>query len=1230
MSNSEIFQLNPFEVALSGGISSLFEASAGTGKTYTLALLYVRLVLKHGGDSAFHRPLMPSDILVVTFTRAATAELIERIRSRLTDTAKVFRAEEKDLDGFDPALVRLRNEVDQEGEESLSAAAYRLEMAAVSMDDSAISTIHSFANKTLKDRSFTAASPLDFEIEDNVGEIEIEAIEDYWRIFFSELNLDEMRNVLSYWKSPEYLRANVKALLPFSEKLSAGPVPKEIIRSNNERITQIVSELRKDWVESGHLANLKALFDDAASRKEFNQRSLNSGHRSKMYSALEAWIDSDQISFPDVFSGASGRRMSSLGAADIWNDPESAPVDHGALMAMARIFEEADALPSPRPAIIQHCAKWVSGRIEEQKNARSVITHDDLLVRLRDSLRGEAGPELAEQIRAAYPVALVDEFQDTDPVQFEIFDLIYRVADPHKDSAFFMIGDPKQSIYGFRGADVFTYLSARSSATRVYSLDTNYRSAKGVVESVNSLFSVAETKRERGAFLFSGANHNPLPFVEVHSGSGIAPVLIDDQEQHALTCVVTDEELGKGEYLDVAGEAAASSIASLLVKGQQGQALLPDNKGQYAPIQPSDIAILVNNAKEASAVRSKLRDHGVSSVYLSERSSVFASAMAKEVLTILKACAEPLDEAALKKALASPLFAKSALDLEVLFDDEIKWEQVVEKFIQYRNLWDWKGVLPVINQVLFDFNIPAHINTQSRQGERDLTDILHIGELLSKAEEDKDGVSALVRHLEEAINDDIENEARQSRLETDYDLVKVITIHKSKGLEFPVVYMPYICNARPAKATDAPFLIHSEDGVLNLHLEADDSVVAAADNERLAEDVRKLYVAMTRACHLNWMALAPVQGFKESALAYVLGCTDEDFSSTSLTSIAMEAQIPIKEFETSDVRYIPARPVSLDDAREAPNLYFESWWIASYSALKLRARNDQSFRLDAADTPQQEISIEERTDELAEESTLRSYRNGKMHQFPRGPRYGVFIHTLLEWCATHEFTDEEGNDFEGFAAAHLDDPGRERMIYRKATSHGLGDHAANLDSWLKSYLSTPFTLPDGEVVSLKDIEKATAEWEFWFESNHADTAALDELVASEIFPDLGRPSLGRESINGMMKGFIDLVFVHKGKYYIVDWKSNWLGEVDSDYSMKSMREAVLEKRYDVQMAIYSVALHRQLSLLKSNYSFNDHFGGVLYNFVRGYENDTNRGVFSILPSEALINAADRVFKSEAA
>jgi len=1301
---TETPRLDPVALPLTG--SRLIEASAGTGKTFTIALLYLRLVLgpRNAEDAAsFPRPLTPPEILVVTFTNAATQELRDRIRARLVEAAEAFQsgtdpdpetssdglegapgadrsggpmpgtASVAPKDGFtapprrsapgkapsmtgdlfdeppvdnsasedeeprdkkpgDDPLLDLR---DSYPRESWPTCARRLRLAAEWMDEAAVSTIHSWCHRMLREHAFDSGSLFALEMSLDQSEMDLEIARDYWRSFYYDLDPEALAIVARYWTTPDALNDTAARLRTHAAALPVAPPPFEALANYREARAAALAELKAPW--PAWLDELEALLEAAAQRKAFNGQKLNARSRANWLAALRDWANDPELASPDL-TPAAWKRLTPEGIAEIWKED---PVPNlAALEALAELPDRLAALPDPFADLLAHAVHWMAARRETVQRRRAELGPDDLLHRLDAAFAGEAGETLAARIREQFPVALVDEFQDTDPVQYRLFDRVYELENNRDDSAVMLIGDPKQAIYAFRGADIHTYLQARrDTAGRHVTLGTNFRSAEPMVEAVNRVFEHAE-QSDAGAFLFRRGDDNPVPFAAVDANGRKDALTRHGAAQPALTLwhLAADETISKGAYLSELAGRCATEMASLLREGQAGQTGFTKD-GELRPLAPSDLAVLVNNGSEARAIRSALLARGIRSVYLSDKEGVFETEAAAELEGWLAACAAPDDERSLRAALATPSLGLSLAELDALNggpqQDELAWEARVMQFRDYHRQWQRRGVLPMLHRLLADFAVPGRLLAVP-EGERRLTDLLHLGELLQEASAEIDGEHALLRFLAESrAHPHAQSDTHRLRLESDADLVQVVTIHKSKGLEYPLVFLPFIAAFRPVKQGDLPLRWHDDDGHLRLTLSADEATLARADRERLGEDLRKLYVALTRARHATWLGLAPLEAMERSAVGHLLA-GGEALTPEALRP-ALEALADAEGHERGRVAVIDApeaeaTPVELasDDtplghARAPSRTIREHWWIASYSALRTGATPDEEAEsaVQAEPAPEPATAIEATAMEVIDEpfdAGAATVSEGSLHRFPRGPSAGTFLHGLLEWAGE-----------EGFARVAEDAELRADTIARRANRRGWEGQIEALSQWLPELLTTPLPVPepgDGEAAPLRlnALSGYRVELEFWFAAHQVNTRRLDALVSAHTLGGRPRPALEPDTLNGMLKGFIDLVVEHEGRFYVLDWKSNHLGADDAAYTEAAMGEAVLEKRYDVQYCLYLLALHRLLGARLPDYDIERHLGGALYVFLRGTR-APSRGVHVERPPSELILALDALFRA---
>jgi exodeoxyribonuclease V beta subunit len=1209
--------LQPLTMPLHG--TRLIEASAGTGKTWTIAALYLRLVLGHGEPA--REPLLPSQILVLTFTKAATAELRERIRARLADAALAFRSAEVPDDAFLAELIAAYPD-----DETRAGAARRLEYAGQWMDEAAIHTIHGWCQRMLQQHAFDSGHPFAQDTQADESLLQAEAIRDYWRAHFFPLDRYGAARIRAYWKTPRDLHRTLRPLLsqPVGYlRLDGAPLP-AIADLGQQIETALGPELaaldlaQRLWREQ--VDAIDSALTDILQSGGFKANMMKPDAVANDLLLLRRWSEGSAIDERILLRYTQARLISATKKG-------TKPPTFSAFDAIEAWQTAQASSPPLKPVILAHAVPWIHRRIDAIKQQRAQIGFDDMLRRLDGALHGLSGDRLAHTLARDFPVALIDEFQDTDPLQWRIFERIYATR---PQQALLLIGDPKQAIYSFRGADIHTYLRARDAALApTWTLSTNYRSTHGMVNAVNRLFELGDT-HEGGAFGFGHA----LPFHPVAAHGRGETLTYEGQPVASLTFALQSGEqaIGIQSYRHAMAEHAAATLVELLDAAQHRRCGFVDAQSVLTPLREGDIAILVRGRTEATLIRDALRRRGLKSVFLSDRDSVFASPQAEDMLRWLKACAEPGSDRAMRGAVATPSMCQRYDELERLNTDERYWESCGDYFRRLHDAWLRHGVLAMVHDLLHLFDLPARLLALP-DGERSLTNILHLAELLHHAAAALDGERALIRYFAARITEahDAQVDASEEqivRLESEDALIKVITIHKSKGLEYPFVMLPFAAATRTRNDGDV-VVWHAEDGTPVADLAAGDLARAASAREQWQEDLRLLYVALTRARHACWLGIAcyrignaKAPMLHRSALGYLLSGgepiepADLPIRLDNLKHGVSDIVVTVlaDEADTRVYRSVHTQAASGRHALRYGGSSIEPWRIASYSGLKYA---DTAPAQHAPETAAQDVLTEALSETTLPSIEVQGEPTG-IHAFHRGAMAGTFLHELFEWAAEKGFAHTKALHDELVA-----------WTAQRAQRHEWQRHAGMLSAWLIQFLATSLELPTGNTLSLASLNLGQyyAELEFWIEADRVDTQRLDQLVVKHTLGSAPRQPLARETINGMLKGFIDLVFEHQGRYYIVDYKSNQLGPDASAYTHDAMRQSVLNERYDLQYALYTLALHRQLRARLPGYQYQRHMGGVMYLYLRGVDGN-GHGIHNECLPYALIDALDRLFENE--
>lgn len=1250
----------------------LIEASAGTGKTYTIANLYLRVLL---GDHALG--LKPVDrILVVTFTRAATEELRGRIRDRIRqlyeDVLRLEQDPDDKNDQIDPyikALIERTKDQFYSAEQSKKLQLTQwLQANLAQMDESSVFTIHGFCQRILKQFAFDSGVGFESEMILDAQDYLRRAAQDYWRELAYPMDQEQLGALLGHVKNPEEVFWKVRGWL---QQENIQLLPKAKVNLN----------FSSAWNKAKDSYESAAIEWQQLSEQDVNDLLLNSGvdkrsfsktTRPKRVSATKAFFNRSD------FSGLIPEDVLALGQENLFDRTKKGEApEHKAFGLIDQLAQHCAELSAVLP---HHMLAQVKTKFWASMEQANLMNPDDLLRLLANALRGSHGEALAKHIRQQYPFAMIDEFQDTDSLQYEIFNQVYSKEDT---SGLYMIGDPKQAIYSFRGADIFTYLKAAQSLDENsrFTLNKNWRSHSDLVKATNTLFS-----RHSEPFVLPGK----ITFQDVLA-AGISDDGFfhyrDQEKSPPLTLLLNSEGTNRDHGRYNAAEMCAKSIQQLLSKG-----CLNNKNDVSSSVKAGDIAVLVHNRKQAKLVKENLKKFSINSVFLS-RDSVLNSVEARDLLRWLNAIAEPQNERLFRSALACESLAYDAHYLDALLNDEALWEVELGQLYRLRDRFNQQGVMAFIMGWLemvprshkepdadLDRSELSSVNNHEvnkyeplavrlrRQpdGERKITNFLHLGEVLQQASRelgiqsgfyntDGKGLLTLQRWYSERCQNALLNqsEEQQIRLESDANLVQIVTIHKSKGLQYPVVFLPFMWD-EDNTAIQHGVMYHSEvksegdntnkscmNTILTIDTKPDDKAKEKHIAEVRAEAMRLLYVALTRAEQACFVQIenivkqlknGPKGLLMNSAIGYLLEQND-----VSVDALNERFNDVIEDGKLSVIYYTDWL-AQLDNVSASMNanafqktelmcakfkgVLWDNWRLTSYSQLAKRDAGSlgsvfessldasgTQFDIDAEDLPShvaanesaiESSHIEPFTDQSNEITTVENeggkYGETTPFDFPKGANPGTCLHGILEnW----DFVSKDM---------------LEEQVQRQLTFYGISkEFVPMVLTWMNQIVSQP--LKDAQCCLADVSEKdRLVEMEFYLPITKTG------IRASGVMPLLDGRRLSFEPMRGQLKGFIDLIFRHDGRYYVADYKSNYLGNNLSDYQPTALKEAMEHHQYDLQYWIYSIAADQYLSRRIPNYDYETHFGGVYYFFLRGMNGRSDgEGVFFTRPSKSQLD-----------
>ncbi|MBM4397390.1 MAG: UvrD-helicase domain-containing protein, partial [Deltaproteobacteria bacterium] len=867
--------------------SLVLEASAGTGKTYSIASLFVRLVVEE-------EALEPREILLVTFTEAATAELRERIRARLRDTQEALSAAMRTgepPDGGDRIAALLA--ADGLAADDLPRRVRRVRRALECFAEITISTIHGFCRRMLQQNAFESGADFDTELVADLSGVVADAVTDFLAEETYDLPPEALdwidaaggRERLSELAS-KVVRDPDLAVLPL---LGPDPVAWEGFET-------AVAGLRGAWDADGGGRGALAAVLDAGARKCFLRNRFRAGWFSGWHAAADAWIAAGcpLSRVPE--------HLSRLSASDL-----VAACERGAAPSHP-VFDRVQDVLDRAEGARRHVAGWrarmhraladrVRRRVEEHKRLHHATTFDDLLRDLRDALEGDRGDALRAAIARLFKVALIDEFQDTDPVQWGVFRRVFG----RPDSRLYLIGDPKQAIYGFRRADIETYLAARAEVGQGRTLDANWRSDGPLVHALNRLYEACPAPFLRGDIACPPVRAglgDPVVRIRFPATGDWAPVRVavvgrTRPAPDALPGAKDAKPLSKEAATERAVAFTASDVAAFLAGAEIRDADLLRERpetGGWRRARPGDTAVLVRYNWQGEAVQRALRAAGIPGVRAGH-DDVMASDEARDLARALAAVLSPDDRRAVRTGLATPLFGNTAADLDALDADEAAADAPRDALAALAEEWRGAGFMAMFRRLLHDRGVAARLLAW-KDGERRMTNLLHAAELLH-AEESGGGRGplSLIQWLREQIAapGGGDAETRLLRLESDADAVQIVTIHSCKGLQYKAVWCPFLWDGRLLSKRDAALPRFHRDGGMAVDTVADGpdfaAHLAAAEREAFEENLRLAYVAMTRAERVCTVVTGRISGVDTSPLGVLLHWKGDPAGASDLGAI---------------------------------------------------------------------------------------------------------------------------------------------------------------------------------------------------------------------------------------------------------------------------------------------------------------------------------------------------------
>lgn len=1365
--------------------SALIEASAGTGKTFTITYLVLRLLLGSQGTdgrSGLGEPLELENILVVTFTEAAASDLKKRISSKLREARLCFEAlaagRELPLEPETP-LQELVKEMQQRGQPPALCARILLK-AERSIDDASICTIHAFCNSALNQiYAFEAGETFDVRLTGDWREQSEEALKNVMReLFYRREDCSDMLELLAPVDPGK--PAGVLKLLKIMDRVRLSSEHEGLlglgyhIRCRGAQ--KLWQKLKQQGGSSGgrdrRLLQLlsccleeyracKAGFEPELARQGLKQKFLDccTGADGAPLREPEALQQQLYTFEPACKSSFLKEVRTELEKLLTWASDSAAPLPQPGTELKATYFMSYRDKWFPykklkRPGAVsdfenaacelqQYIRKYhktvasvqqlfcvlvlmlIQYRTDELLRRDHLMTFDDVLRRLDRLLgRGGRGRDFAGRLRRRYPVALIDEFQDTDPVQFSIFSRLYLNPEAVADQAYcYLIGDPKQSIYAFRNSDLNSYLKAARSIEKLsggngsgrYTLGTNHRAYRRTVEAVNFIF-----ERTENPFLLP---ENAVRFEPVTAAGGKCRFRFKHEAETKDgpgTYITVDErrpaEDKPGVNKNVERCSAAHAAADIRRCLEEGELVFPD--GSSCPVRPEDIAVLVRDKNEYQLVEEELKKRGIACVYYSDKSSVLTddqgntSPEAQDLIFLMEALQDYSSFSKIARLLLCPLSCTRSRDGEELLKrlGSSGMESESRILSECAGIWEHFGFLSAFSRWL---RHPEHgcLRRMLEAGEqRRLVNYYHIAEIIQSKHMTLRSTGAQLRWFCEAVNplhyQETGRKETLKRLESETRQVKILTIHKSKGLEFPLVFLPFLwgvekketarrhdstldarpyydscaqagsaggqpdasaelqfidsageqpggsADGNPAGSTDVPPAGGADGRPLRsgggpeggMVLDLDKTDYEQIERAAREEEVRLTYVALTRSCAANFI--------------YINACHPRsDERRRSLISLLAGPSFKPGPGAFGDLKQLLGQHpelfwvTSCDHDDEALLRRSAEVIVASGPSQLPEAAIDRSFSLSSYSAVV--AGLHERMSGNADESAARPEENstrapagreGQRFSFPRGAGPGTFLHALLEHCDFPRGRDRaQVRNFIHYRAPYFDRAG----IMGRWKLSGQNPVAA-MSEWMYEILNAPLLLPGAEELSLASLHPQDwipeMDYLVTVQGTGTDTRRINELClksAAGVFGDgkgraPGNLTLNPRRLYGFVTGFLDLVLRFRiggrYKYFVADYKSNYLGPSFEAYRPEQVRDSVFDprNRYDVQYLFYTLALHRFLRTRLQDYRYERDFGGVMYLYLRGMSTaHPGCGIFHTLPELRIIEELDEMFSGGA-
>ena len=1335
---THILPLNVAQMQLRG--QHIIEASAGTGKTFNITRIFIRLLLV--------KEVSAAKVLIVTFTKAATQELRGRIAKEVNQLLNDLRESPDKIDDSFVDIIKQVNieqskqvvsdngeffthelstqetstheastneastqelptnklsygigtgnnsNVDHQFEVQIAKAIRLLSVAALDLDDASIFTIHGFCQRVIKQSAFLRQQTFSPNIVSSSEPYLLQEVQDWFRRNYVHKDKLEQLAYLGAASPSRFMAMYKNALfgyttiMPIALEDNTQHLSKEAFRQKLTDLEQSMVDMQSAFLQDNNdaLRAIKQVF------VEYEKEILSVLNEKKWahFETIREWVNAPFVSkltkgalnaifIPKEMNAIAKVTSNALDIADklkafkdhilVYFENEVRNTDE-----VKKITASYDQLAFAHACQVAYeVIIEVKEKANKLKQKADVIDHDDTIHGLAKSIR-QGNQDLVTYIQSQYPYALIDEFQDTDKDQYSIFSHCYPTGS--QSFMLLMIGDPKQAIYGFRGGDINTYILARNKADYAWTMQHNYRSSQQMIDAYNVLFygakltdssidtikqslplSQQDTKGAsfdvvdgsiiEDALLFD-AN---IPYPWIYQGKPPKEVGLEDESAGAIHFIVNENLYpkapdGRKAYKIENTQALAAEVLRLTQRASI------DGKA----VAFKDIAILVSSARQAAMVQSALNSAGLACVYLSEKSDIFESEQALALFYALDGILHSNQNHKFFRALSTDLFGLSPALLLQMQKNMTLFDEYKELMYRLKQTWAQDGILVMINTL-----VKSHFSSRTTltSKERILTNYMHLAELLNTQSNTSEHAYQLLNWLKKQLpqndaeaDEDADRENAQ-RLESDEALIKIVTLHGSKGLEYPIVFIPfagYKPYEHPNKNLVRYFNEQAHDTLIQIG--EDETTKALKSQQHFAEQKRLLYVGITRAVHRCYLGIGGKSEFEKSALFALLEPQSIKCPVNDIVKLvqADDTLFNLKRYTFEDLHAHQQRYLELQNSesdinqRKAPLIAStftgqtgQAWQLESFSKisrqlkyidLSAKERDENAFE---KQTPTTLFASDETEKRIASDPLDHNTEIPYRFTIEKSADTGNLLHNILE---DHDFSQtlaltEENAHISFFISGD-----------RKVDTN-------KLSTWLNEVLNTPIPIVESEYADTKltvttnnlrlsclNPSSVLKEPEFYFPLHNVNTHKIHKLllahrqqVSNNNSPNA--PSFFVDKLEGMMHGFIDLLFVYEGKYYVADYKSNFLGNTQENYDDEALQQAIEAHNYDLQYLIYTWALDRYLQARLKDYERGRDFGGVYYLFLRGMspEFTPGNGIYHAYISDDIWRLLDETFNA---